>query len=107
MRPAESPLELFGDTTGLVRRTDPGTARGAAQAQRGGAEHAILAMLADVADATRDEIAGALPGWHPPTLSTALSRLLRSGKVVRTGAARPGARGLPQEVVQLADQEET
>lgn len=102
MRPAESPLELFGDTTGLARRTDPRTARGAAQAQHGGAEHAILTVLATMFDATRDELARALPDWHPPTLSTALSRLLRSGKVIRTGGARPGARGLPQEVVRIA-----
>ena len=57
----------------------------------------------DWLDATRDEIAGQLPDWHPPTLSTALSRLLKGGAVARTGAARPSRRHQLQEVVQICD----
>lgn len=93
-------LDMFAGP-GLARRTDPVTAKAAAGVQRGGAEAALLDVLGRVSDATRDELAGMLPGWHSPTLSSALSRLVRSGRVVRTGAARRGRRGLLQEVVRL------
>lgn len=89
--------------TGRSRRRDPITSIAAGRQQRGGAEQAILSVLRTVTDATRDEIAGQLPDWHPPTLSTALSRLLKGGAVARTGAARPSRRHQLQEVVQICD----
>jgi hypothetical protein len=89
--------------TGRSRHRDPSTSIVAGSHQRGGAEQAILGVLREVADATRDEIAARLPDWHAPTLSTALSRLLKSGGVRRTGAARPSRRGQLQEVVQICD----
>lgn len=89
--------------TGRSRRRDPRTSVEAGSRQRGGAELAIVTVLNQVSDATRDEIAARLPEWHAPTLSTALSRLLKAGTVRRTGDARRSRRGQMQEVVSICE----
>jgi predicted transcriptional regulator len=95
-------LPLFGQ----ARNDDPGTAKQAARLQRGGAETVILNTAERLDTFTRSELCAAIGAeWHPPTISTALSRLERRGLVTRTGATRRGDRGALQDVYELESKE--
>jgi hypothetical protein len=91
-----------GRPHGLARRTDPGTSWAAARSVDPSGQWAvILRTLARIGDATSSEIGLACP-LTEHQLSRRLSELGRAGRIVWTGATRPGLSGRHQRVWAIA-----
>lgn len=93
-----SDLTLFDAPAGRVRATDPRSSVIAAQKQRGGAEQAILDVLAVYGPLHADAICAHRPRLYPPTVKSALSRLKVAKQIVWTGEYADSERGCPQQV---------
>lgn len=89
-----------------ARRTDPDTSHAAAAAVTPGAgsvETAILRVLHERGAMTADEICLCLADRFPPTVKSAISRLVRRHDVRDTGYRRASLRGCEQAVWCLID----
>lgn len=96
------PLTLFGaEGTGRVRANSPRSSVIAAQKQRGGAEQAILDVLAVYGPLHADGICAHRPRLYPPTIKTALARLKDRGQIAWTGEHADSDRGCPQMIWKL------
>lgn len=89
-------LRLFDPPpAGAARHHDRLTSLNAALAQKGGTEGEILRIFSeiDLGGLTDDELCDRMPGWNPPTVKTARSRLLRQGWLEDSTVRRPSATG--------------
>jgi hypothetical protein len=83
----------------LFRASDPETSHRALTIEEShSAELAVLGVLparteGEGAGLTADEICDLLPGWHPPTIKSALARLHKMGRVWDTQQRRPSNQG--------------
>lgn len=88
----------------LSRRSDPSTsADAAASIPSGAVETRILEAFDQFGWLNSSEVANVLEDAHEPTVVTAVSRLVGSGALVKTGTTRPSNRGRPSIVYTLAD----
>lgn len=89
-----------------ARVTDPDTSAAAAIAQSGLMERLILdAFRFGDQHLTHDELCAhpLLRCYHPPTVKTACSRVVKAGLLVDSGERRPSNRGRAQVVWRLAE----
>lgn len=95
----ERPVE---DVHGLARTTDPITSRMAARTITGRTENEILALFVEHGPMTADEVCERYPKY-PPTIKTALSRLVGHELIEDSGILRPSGRGRASIVWALKD----
>lgn len=91
-------VALFDAPAGRTRHSDPVSSVLAARKQRGGAEAAILDVLAVYGPLHADAICAHRPAWYPPTIRTAISRLVRKELIRPTGETALSDRGCEQMI---------
>lgn len=97
-----SDLTLFDvPPAGKVRHRDPTTSVLAARKQRGGAEQTILDVLTVYGPMHADAICARREAWYPPTIVSAISRLVKKGSIRPTGETALSRRGCEQQVYEV------
>lgn len=96
-------FDALKESVARARRGDPSTSHQAAAKQWGGAKAEVYRVLSECSwGLTAQEVCDRLPGFHPPTVVSALSRLRTQHHLTEdTGARRPSATGTDQIVWRL------